>query len=319
MNKKITFSLMAIALSSSFLTYAGQKEKLNVKSKKSDQTEINLTTSDQGDAMITYSHVYHLTMEQLGQLKNENVDVKVNLDNRILSYNLKNKENGSGIPTYNFKNLPGIDGQVHVLWLSTDLKKVGTQVFNFEPTERLETLSLVMPKNFSYNNFDQCNTIIMTYQLKETENPVNVIRYNYAKEDAYGEIKMVISQDKPSFCEIKAPDLRDTATIADNHVVNFSVNPKQTAKKGKLHLTAHTTEDGQMKLIEANETILIKKDFSTLNFITAQEPKGASDMMRKFYGVPFISDKIESGDYIIGIKFNGSKTQPWAWAQVNVK
>lgn len=319
MNIKFTIGVMVLTLSTTFSVHAGQKENLKVKSKKTDQNEITLVTSVPGDAMITYSHVYHLTMEQLAQLKNEHIDVDVNLENRILSYHIKNKENGLGIPTYNFKNLPGIDGQVHVLWLATDLKKVGTQVFNFEPTERVETLSLVMPKNFSYNNFDQCNAIIMTYQLKETDKPVNVIRYHYAKEDAYGDTKMVISEDKPSFCDIKAPDLRDTATIADNHIINFSVNPKQTAKKGKLHLTAHTTEDGQMKLVEANETILIKKDFSTLNFITAQEPKGASDMMRKFYGVPFVSDKIESGDYIIGLNFNGSTKQPWAWAQVNVK
>lgn len=318
MKTTFTISTLVLALATTFSAHA-DNQKSNVKVKKTNQPEINLVATEPGAAMITYSHVYHLTMEQLDKIENEQLNIEVKLENRVLNYDIKNKDTGLGVPTYNFKNLPGINGQVHVLWLATDLQKVGTQVFNFDPTERVETLSLVMPKGFTYNNFDQCNAIIMTYQLKETNKPVNIVRYNYAQEDVYGKTTMVISEEKPDFCNIKAPDLRNTATITDNHLVNFSVNPTQTAKTGNLVITAHTTEDGQMKLIEANETILISKDFTNLHFITAQEPKGSSDIMKKFYGVPFVSDKVSTGDYIIGLNFTEGGKKPWAWAQINVK
>lgn len=320
MKTTLKLSLIAAATILAFSAHAsGAKHKTVKKVKPAEVSEINLVANEPGDAVIANPAVYHLTMEQLNKLDENQVNTNISLHNKMVHFNVSNKDNGLGIPAYNFQNLPGSESQLHLMWISTDLKKAQSQTFSFEPTDRIGHLEVQLPSDFNYNNVDQCNAIIFTYQLKGSDKPTNVVRYSYAIDNDYGEKVMTVSEDKPSFCNIKAPDIRDNVTITKNHVVSFSNNPKLSQTTGRLALTAHTTENGELILLEAKQTVLINKDFSSLSFLLPKEAKGSTDMMKKFYGLPYSSNKVDSGDYIVGLNFEDSGKNHWAWAQIQIK
>lgn len=299
-----------------------KKQKVKTQNKKPVKNNtvdsITLEAPSRSNGIITSSDVYHLSPSQTYRLLPEQVSANILINNNELTYNVYNNTNNESLSSYNFNNLPGLDGQFHLLLIRSDLSKTYGQTFNFSPDSTIDKVKVNLPKKFTSSSKNTCDAIILSYQLKnsnEVTNIVNFVQYNTGDNNE----SYILTPTKPQNCNLALPELQATFTITNNHLVNISTNPKLASEPNKLGLTAHSTESGRLELLKAEQTILISTDFSSVRFLVPQTQKGTTDAMKSFYGLQYSSNSIASNDYLVGISFLDKEKQEWAWGKINVK
>lgn len=336
---KKTFVLTAITSSLLFVNasaFADTAKKNSVASSKSISTKANTKSSDvdvndvssltnevdtsqSKNAIFIEGKTYHTNNNHPEILSDSDVSVKVDNNNKEITLSIESLVNGKPLEAFNFKNLPGTNGQIHALWIRNDFSQANNKTIDITGTNTSK-LRIPVPKNLGLQDYNQCDAIVISYQLQNAQSPSNIIRFaKYEKEDNTDVLKLY--NELPSGCVIQPIDTQNSVSVTskNSYLVNISANPSTMQKKKVFDVTVHATKEGKEHFLPNVETVLIKKDFSGLNFLVPSKAKFANSPISAWHGINYSANISESGEYIVGVGFGEGNKREWVFTSTIVK
>lgn len=309
-------SSLLLANASAFAQSNTQSDVENTPSNSISHIDINSPQSK--NAVLLDSATYHVNQKQPKVLTDNDVKYELKNDNSSLTLSLIALNSGNPVESFNLKNLPGINGQIHALWLSNDFKKGNNRTLNIEG-HSVDNIKLNIPKEFRTQKVGQCDAIFISYQLQHTSSPNNIIRFAKVEQDDNKDV-LKIYETPPSGCKFVAPDVQNTMTVTKNdYIVNMSFNPNKMKSKSVLDVTIHATKEGKEHFLPNVETVLIKKDLTGLNFLIPSAPKHAKSPISAWHGSGYSANISEAGEYIIGVGLEEGKKREWVFNTSKIK
>lgn len=323
MKKSIILTAVASTL---FLSSGSLLAQINtkkyIKNKPIQEQEIISTVNNRGakNALFMEGHSYHVNNDQPLPVSDSDITYKLTNTNTELFVSLNVIQGDKEVPLeyFNFKNLPGVQGQIHALWLRSDFSESINRTFDITG-QNVDNLKISIPDKFQTQGSKQCDIVFLSYQLKNTESPANIIRFvKIEREDEKSIMKFY--ETMPSDCQVKAPDFKQNAFYSKSgYVVNFGFNPQKMNQENTLDFTLHASKEGKEHFLESVETVLIKSDFSSLNFIIPENPRFKKSPISAYYGINYSATVLEKGMYFIGLGFGNGTDREWLYSNTEIK
>lgn len=306
MKKYLTFSFSALLACSSLSSFA------------QSNSEHSLAITGAKNAVVLDSLSYHVNNTQPLPISDIDVISDLNYTNQALFLSLKSKTNNRPLEYFNFKNLSAIDGQIHALWLRNDFSQAINRTFDITGSS-IENLKIAVPSEFKFQDYNQCDVIFISYQLKNSDSPYNIIRFSKIEKEDNNDI-MKLYTSIPEGCTFNSIDKDRNAFSSENgYIVNFGFNSKKMGSKNILDFSIHASKEGKEHFLPNLETILIKKDLSGLNFLAPSESKFKKSVIAPYYGMNYSATVYESGSYFVGIGFESGKKREWLFTSTEIK
>jgi hypothetical protein len=200
-----------------------------------------------------------------------------NKTRRLISVHLKDLRTDLPVEDMFLKNVTGTNAKVVLNQVKSNLEFVKTHELD------LNESSIVEIDNAS------CSSLIFSYQLNESEMPVNVsvlLNKEGLSVNSFGK-------------DCKKPEVTKerTTVTKSNFLVNYNVNPKEL-NKNMLSINMYISKDGQYILPRSLRGYAISEDFRNINIMKPENTKGYL-----VHGMDFKKKKNEK-DYYLVFDFN---------------